>query len=57
MIIPKRAGIGIDFLDNFCFDEVSVFGLNILGNMRMPIIITTRVSISVIDAKKNPNIF
>ena len=55
--IPKRTKTGIEFMDNFSFDDPFFSCLNILGRIIMPIIITTRVSISVIEAKKFPNLF
>jgi hypothetical protein len=50
--IPNRMGIDIELIDNFCFDVFFFSDLKSLGKIRMPTMITTSVSISVIEAKK-----
>ncbi len=52
MTIPKRIGTDNELADSFFFDVFFSSGLNIFGKTRMPTMITTSVSISVMEAKK-----
>ncbi len=54
---PKRVETDNELSGVVFLDEVFASGLSILGKMRMPIMIATMVSISVMEAKKSPNLF
>ena len=49
--IPKRMGTDIELIDSFFLDGLLSSRLNIFGKIIMPMMITTSVSISVIEAK------
>ena len=51
-MIPKRAGTETALVGSFFFDNPFSSFRNILGKIKMAIMITRSVSISVIEAKK-----